>query len=78
MKAGQLAALASFTRQPIDQALELIEDRAIVRLYPAGAYKAVSSDGETTYLTHQAGCTCPVGLAGRLCCHRAAAAMLAA
>ncbi len=77
-RARKLAALVNFTRAQIAAALELIEDGAIVRLYPAGAYKAVSSDGETTYLTHTAGCNCPAGMAGRTCYHRAAALLVSA
>ncbi len=77
-RARRLAALVSYTRQQIDAALELIEDCGIVRLYAAGAYRAVNSDGTATYLVHAAGCTCPAGLSGRACYHRAAALMVTA
>jgi len=35
----------------------LSDDREIVRLYPADAYRAVSSDDTMTYLTRAAGFT---------------------
>jgi excisionase family DNA binding protein len=62
----------------IDKARELIEQGGIFSTNRPGIYTAISSDGSTTYLTHAAMCTCPGGQRGRVCYHRAAAAILTA
>jgi excisionase family DNA binding protein len=71
------ADLRDWNAAQIDKAHELIEQGGILpsRKRP-GMYTAVSSDGSTTYLVHAAACTCPAGLRGRACYHRAAVAIL--
>ncbi len=65
----------------VDKALDLIVDRGIVRIrtrFTLPTFKVASSDGSTTYLTAPSACTCPAGLATRLCYHRLAVRMLTA
>jgi hypothetical protein len=66
--------LAAFTRRQVDQAVELIEDAAIIPGHD-GLFYAVSSDGAEVYEVTAAACSCP---ASRECYHRAAALILAA
>ncbi len=61
----------------VDKARDLIEAGAIFATNRPGIFTAVSSDGSTTYLVHTVTCTCPAGIKGRTCYHRAAAAILA-
>jgi hypothetical protein len=52
-------ALRGFTAAQVEKARELIEDGGIVAFRP-GVFRAVSSKGDTTYLTTAAGqCSCP-------------------
>ncbi|WP_377271901.1 DUF6011 domain-containing protein [Peterkaempfera sp. SMS 1(5)a] len=75
--AQRTADLTDYKPAQIDSARELIEDGAIIPLRPR-IYRAVSSDGTETYLTARQGCTCPAGIKGRNCYHRAAVAILTA
>lgn len=43
---------------------------------PAGRYRLVSAHSGAAYVTTRDGCTCPAGLAGRPCWHRAAIALV--
>jgi hypothetical protein len=66
--------LAVFTARQVDQAVELIEDAAIVPGYD-GLFYAVSTDGSEVYETTAETCSCP---ASKECYHRAAVLILAA
>lgn len=72
------AATAS-AHQPaqIAKAVELIETGGMVTVHHGRAYRAVSSDGQRTYLVAGEACNCPAGLHGRLCYHRVAVELLA-
>jgi excisionase family DNA binding protein len=59
------ADLGDFKQQQVDKARELIEQGGLFRTKRPGLFTAVSSDGSTTYLVHEAGCTCPAGLRGK-------------
>lgn len=73
------ALAAGFKPETLAKARELIEDGAIIPVRGRRVFRAVSSDGERTYLTAPQACTCPAGLRARhVCYHRAAAALLAA
>lgn len=63
MRAAAIAAaVKGFAQRQIDAALELIEDRGLVATSRPGVYRAVSSDGERSYLAHSKTCNCPSGL----------------
>ena len=66
--------LAAFTARQVDQAVELIEDLAIVA-GETGLFYAVSSDGEDVYEVTAEACSCPASAA---CYHQAAIVILAA
>jgi hypothetical protein len=72
------AAVAGFSAEQIDKALQLIADGGIVETGFAREWVTVSSDGSTHYLTAPDTCQCRAALCGRRCYHQAAAAMLAA
>lgn len=75
-KAG--AELAEFKPTQIADAIELIEDAAIIQLR-GRIYQSVSSNGQELYLTATTGqCNCPAGLRGIRCYHVAAARIVAA
>jgi hypothetical protein len=74
--AARALDLAGFKPFQVDKAVEAIEQGGIVPTSRAGVYTAVSSDGTTTYLVHSVACTCPAGVKGRACYHRAAVAIL--
>jgi len=79
IRAAQLAeSLRDFTAAQVAKARELIADAGLVPTGHSGVYRAVSSDGTSTYLAHPAVCSCPAGVHGRRCYHMAAARMLAA
>ncbi|MFC5744809.1 hypothetical protein [Actinomadura rugatobispora] len=70
---------AGYKPTAIAKARELIADGGIVPIRGRRVFRAVSTDGQNTYLTAPQGCTCKAGLKGRhLCFHRAAATLLAA
>lgn len=67
------AAVRDFTAQQVTKALELIADNGLVPTRHAGVFRAVASDGTTTYLTHSDTCNCPAGLRSRNRCYHSAA-----
>lgn len=72
IRAAQLAEiLKGFTAAQVEKARELIADGGLVPTSRPGVFRAVSSDGERTYLTHSATCGCPWGLRGKAkaCAH---------
>lgn len=73
--ARKLAALVQFTRRQVDQAVELIEDAAVVPTAMVTVFRTVSSDGQRIYITTVNACTCP---ASGLCFHRAGVLMVTA
>jgi Family of unknown function (DUF6011) len=73
--ARKLVALVQFTRRQVDQAIELIEDAAVIPTAIATVFRTVSSDGQRIYLTTTNGCTCP---ASGLCFHRAGVVLVTA
>jgi hypothetical protein len=72
-KARKLAALVNFTRQQIEQAVELIEDVALIPAAILGVFYAVSSDGTEVYTTSLETCSCP---SSKDCYHQAAVLMV--
>ena len=74
--AANVISLADCKATQIASARELIEDGAIIPLRARRIFLTVSSDGSETYRTARQGCTCPAGLKGRDCYHRAAVAIL--
>ena len=71
-------AIRGFAQAQIEKAREAIELGAFIPTGRKGVYRAVSSNGTDTYLTHSAACNCPAGLQGRQCYHLAAARILVA
>ena len=70
-------ARRDFTEDQQAKAAELIRDGAIVPTNREGVFRAVSSKGTESYLTHAAACNCPAGLrAKRPCYHQLAARVL--
>lgn len=70
-------ALRGFKPFQIVKAIELIDEGAIQpSLKRPGYFTAISSEGNTTYLVHECGCTCPAGLKSKPCYHRCAAIAL--
>ncbi len=67
--AALAAAVADFTAAQVTKARELISDGGLVPTRRPGVFRAVSSDGTASYLTHSAACNCPAGLRGRSCYH---------
>jgi hypothetical protein len=80
IRAAAIAKAArDFTTEQIDKARELIADGGLVATRRAGIYRAVSSRGDVTYLSHSAACNCPGGLrASKPCYHVAAVRILTA
>jgi hypothetical protein len=75
-KAEALAAkLAAFTARQIEQAVELIEDAAVIPAAIVGWFHVVSTDGGEIYEATAATCPCP---ATGECYHRAAVLMVTA
>lgn len=75
--AANVIDLTDYKPAQIESARELIEDAAIIPIR-ANIFATVATDGTATYLTAPQACTCPAGLKGRRCYHRAAAAILIA
>jgi hypothetical protein len=67
--------LAVFTRRQLDQAVELIEDAAVVPAAIADAFHIVSTDGQEVYTTTRETCDCP---ASRECYHQLAVLLVSA
>jgi hypothetical protein len=74
--ARRAADLAAYKASQIEAAAELIEDGAIVPVRARRVFRTVSTDGSELYLTARQACTCPAGLRGRDCYHRAAVLIL--
>lgn len=75
-EAAKAEIIATYKPHQIAKAEELIEQGALIPLR-AGIYLAPSSDGERTYRTHRAACSCPAGIKGiHPCKHRIAAHIL--
>jgi len=70
--------LAAFTRRQLDQAVELVEDAAIIPADQDGVFYAVSTDGTEYYRTTAESCLCPAGERGNPCYHRLAVLLVAA
>ena len=67
------------SRVPVaERAAEALRDGALAPLRSHGGrvYRAVSSDGRRTYLTHRCACNCQAGLYAKPCYHKVAAAVL--
>jgi hypothetical protein len=63
MRAAAIAAaVKGFAQRQIEAAMEIIEDKALVATNRPGVYRAASSDGTQTYLTHSQTCGCASGL----------------
>ena len=75
-RAAKAIHLAAFTVRQVDQALELIEDVAIVAADEAGLFYAVSSDGTEIYRATRETCDCPAGERGNACYHECAVLLL--
>lgn len=74
IRAAALAkALAGFTAAQVEKARELIADGGLIATKRPGVYRAVSSKGDATYLSHSATCNCPAGLRSRTACYHVAA-----
>jgi hypothetical protein len=67
---------AEFSTDQQAKADELIRDGGLVPTNREGVYRAVSSDGSTSYLVHAAVCNCKAGLRGKRCYHQLAARVL--
>lgn len=67
--------LATFTARQVDQALELIEDAAVIPGAVVGLFHCVSTDGTEIYDTTVDSCPCP---AGKPCYHQAAVLLMTA
>lgn len=68
--------LDTYKTAQIDAALELIEDGGIIPVRPGRVWATVSTDGTAIHRTAPNACTCPAGLRGTPCYHRAAVALL--
>jgi hypothetical protein len=74
--AAVAGAVKGFKDAQVEKARELISDGGLVPLR-RGIFRAVSSDGERTYLTAATGqCNCAAGLRGRHQCFHGIAAMI--
>lgn len=71
--AALAAAVADFTVAQVAKARELISDGGLVPTRRAGVFRAVSSDGQGSYLAHAATCNCPAGLRSRKACYHSLA-----
>ncbi len=69
-------AVRGFAQAQVDKARELISDGGIVATGRPGVFRAVSSKGTDSYLTHSAACNCPGGLRGRNGCYHSLAARI--
>jgi ribosomal protein L37E len=74
-------AIRGFARHQVDKARELIADGGLIPTGRPGIFRAVSSDGERSYLTSPQACGCPSGLrrlTATNCKHSLAALILVA
>lgn len=78
-RARQERAVTGIKPNTIAKAQELIEQGGIIPVRGRRVFRAVSSDGQRTYLTAPQACTCAAGLKSKhMCLHRTAATILAA
>ncbi|ADP78361.1 DUF6011 domain-containing protein [Pseudofrankia inefficax] len=77
-RARRRAALlaGSFSDRQVEQAVEAVEDGAIVPAETPRAWLVVSSKGDEVYQTDGAACDCPAGQSGRICWHLASVALV--
>lgn len=74
IRAAAIAAVVrGFTAAQAEKARDLITDGGLVPTKRAGVFRAASSDGERSYLTHSAACACPAGLRSRSRCYHSLA-----
>ena len=68
-------AIRGFASAQVDKARELISDGGLIPTGRPGVFRAVSSKGDGTYLTHPATCSCAAAKRGRAtpCYHSLAA-----
>lgn len=66
----QAVAADGYKPEQIDAARQAIEDGAIIPLRGA-IFLVVSSDGSEVHRTTATACSCPAGVKGRRCFHRA-------
>jgi len=59
----------------IEAAFQLIDDAGILPIRPT-VWATVSTDGQSIHRTAPNACTCPAGIRGTLCYHRAAVALI--
>jgi len=74
------AAVKGFAQRQVDAALELISDGGLVATSRPGVFRAVSSKGDGSYLTHPATCSCAAAKRGKAtpCYHSLAAKIVLA
>ena len=73
-------AVRGFAAAQIDKARELIADGGLIPTGRSGVFRAVSSKGDDTYLTHPATCSCAAARRGKAtpCYHSLAARLVMA
>ena len=73
-------AIKGFALAQVDKARELIADGGLIPTGRPGVFRAVSSNGTDTYLTHPATCSCAAGRRGKAtpCYHSLAARLVVA
>jgi len=73
-------AIRGFAQAQVDKARELIADGGIIPTGRPGVFRAVSSKGDGSYLTHPATCSCAAARRGKAtpCYHSLAAKLLLA
>jgi len=78
VRAEARAAAGHNKPEQVAKAVQLIEDGGLVPTNRPGIYRAVSSNGEVTYLVAAQACSCRAGVHDRLCYHRIGVAILEA
>ena len=68
--------IGDFKPAQIEAAFELIDDAGIIPIRPGRVWATVSTDGTAIHRTARNACTCPAGIRGSLCYHRAAVALI--
>jgi Family of unknown function (DUF6011) len=77
IRAAALAeAVKGWAAEQVEKARQLIADNGLVPTRRPGVFRAVSSNGLDTYLTHSAVCNCPAGLRRRKPCYHVLAARI--
>ena len=73
-------AIKGFALAQVDKARELIADGGLIPTGRPGVFRAVSSKGDQTYLTHPATCSCAAARRGKAtpCYHSLAARLVMA